>query len=240
MTTATRRTATSTVLAMLLCLGFSSGCAQRGYLTSATQKIEKKDYQGAVTDLELGAQNGDRRCAYVLGSIFISGEGVEPDLVEGVRWMREAAEAELPVAQAYLGTLYANGEGVENEPTTAVEWYRKAAEYGNPLGQAALGAAVFYGEGVPADHVEGYVWTKLAAEQGFPKAVSNLSEMSGALTDEERKQAEKRVARYHPKENQGPDSNFTTNNRGMRASSSARRAGNARSTRAGAIHGSGH
>jgi TPR repeat protein len=236
MTTATRRTAISTVLAMLLCLVFSSGCAKRGYLTSATQKIEKNDYQGAVTQLELGAQNGDRRCAYVLGSILISGEGVEPDLAEGVRWMREAAEAELPVAQAYLGTLYANGQGVEKEPATAAEWYRKAAEYGNPLGQAALGAVVFYGEGVPADHVEGYVWTKLAAEQGFPKAISNLSEMSGELTEEERKQAEKRVARYHPKENQGSDPNFTTNNRGMRASTSARRVGGAAS-RAGGTSG---
>jgi hypothetical protein len=229
MTMATRRAATSTVLAVLLCLAFSSGCAQQGYLKSATQRIEKKDYQGAVTYLELGARDGDRRCAYVLGSILISGEGVEPDLVEGVRWMREAAEAELPVAQAYLGTLYANGEGVEKEPTTAAEWYRKAAEYGNPLGQAALGAAAFYGEGVPADHVEGYVWTKLAAEQSFPKAVSNLSEMSGALTEEELKQAEKRVARYHPKENEGPDPNFATNNRRSRPTNQVRRAGQARS-----------
>jgi TPR repeat protein len=97
----------------------------------------------------LGAQNGDRRCAYLLGSILISGKGVAPNLDEGVRWMREAAEAELPVAQAYLGTLYANGEGVEKDLTAAVEWYRKAAEYGNSLGQAALGAAVFYGLGEP-------------------------------------------------------------------------------------------
>jgi TPR repeat protein len=222
---------------MLLCLTFSSGCAQQGYLKSATQSIEKKDYKGAVTYLELGAQNGDRRCAYVLGSILITGEGVDPDLVEGVRWMSEAAEAELPVAQAYLGTLYANGEGVEKELTTAANWYRKAAEYGNPLGQAAFGSAAFYGMGLPVDTVEGYVWTKLAAEQGFPKAIFNLAEMSGALTEEERKQAEKRVARFHPKENEGPDPNFTTNNRGNRASSSARRAGNVRSPRIG-VHGS--
>ena len=71
--------------------------------------------------------------------------------------MSEAAEAELPIAQAYLGTLYASGEGVEKNLTTAAEWYRKAAEYGNPLGQVASGAAVFYGVGVPADTVEGYV-----------------------------------------------------------------------------------
>ena len=237
MTTTARRAATSTVLAMLICLGFPFGCAQQGHLQSATKRIEQNDYPGAVTYLELGARDGDRRCAYVLGSILISGEGVEPDLAEGVRWMHEAAEAELPVAQAYLGTLYANGEGVEKEPTTAAEWYRKAAEYGNPLGQAALGAAVFYGEGVPEDHVEGYVWTKLAAEQGFPKAISNLSEMSGVLTEEELKQAKKQVARYHPKENQGPDPNFTTNNRRMRASTSARRPARASSMRTGGAGG---
>jgi TPR repeat protein len=223
MATATGRTAASTVLAILFCLTFSFGCAQ-GYLKSASKSIEKNDYKSAVAYLELGAQKGDRRCAYLLGSILIAGEGVDPDPVEGARWMREAAEAELPIAQAYLGTLYANGEGVEKNPTTAAEWYRKAAEYGNPLGQAALGAATYYGVGVPADTVEGYVWTKLAAEQGFAKAISNLSEMSGGLTEEERKQADKRVARFHPKEGEGDDPNFSRN-RSNRASSSPRRIG---------------
>ena len=138
--------------------------------------------------------------------------------------MREAAEAELPVAQAYLGTLYANGEGVEKNLTTAAEWYRKAAEYGNSLGQAALGAAVFYGLGVPADTVEGYAWTRLAAEQGFPKAISNLPEMSGALTDEERKRAEKQVARFKPKENDEKSPNYSRN-RGNRATTNIRKTG---------------
>lgn len=226
MTTMMRCVATSTVLTVALCLAFSSGCTQ-SYFKSATRSIENKDYESAVTDLELGAQKGDRRCAYLLGSILITGEGVDRDLVEGERWMRDAAEAELPVAQAYLGTLYANGEGVEKDPTTAAEWYRKAAEYGNPLGQAAFGAATFYGVGVPADAVQGYVWTKLAAEQGLSKAIANLSEMSGALTEEQRKQAEKQLARFHPKKNEGDDPNFS-GNRKTRASTSARRAGGVR------------
>ena len=217
---------------MALFLVFSSGCAQ-SYLKSASQSIEKNDYEAAVTDLELGAQKGDRRCAYLLGSILIAGEGVDRDLVGGARWMLEAAEAELPIAQAYLGTLYANGEGVEEDLTAAAEWYRKAAEYGNPLGQAALGAATFHGMGVPVDTVEGYAWTKLAAEQGFPKAISNLSEMSGALTEEERKRAEKQVARFHPKENDGSDLDFS-GNRKTRGSTSARRAGGVR--RSGFLH----
>jgi TPR repeat protein len=210
MATVTRRVAISTVLTIAHCLAFSSGCAQ-GYLKSASRSIEMNDYESAVVDLELGAKNGDRRCAYLLGSILITGEGVDRDLIEGVRWMREAAEAELPVAQTYLGTLYANGEGVEQDLTAAADWYHKAAEYGDPLGQAAFGAATFHGIGVPSDIVEGYVWTKLAADQGFPKAISNLSEMSAALTDEDRKQADKRVARFRPKENEGTQPNFAGN-----------------------------
>jgi hypothetical protein len=223
---------------MALCLTFSFGCAQ-GYLKSASRNIEKNDYESAVTNLELGARKGDRRCAYLLGSILITGENVDRDLIEGVRWMREAAEAELPIAQAYLGTLYANGEGVEKNPTTAAEWYRKAAEYGNPLGQAAFGAVAFHGVGVPADAVERFTWTKLAAEQGFPKAISNLSEMSGALTEEERKRAEKQVARFRPKENDGNDPNFS-GNRKTRTASHARRAGSARAFRNTARAAAGH
>jgi TPR repeat protein len=227
----TTRLAISTVLTMAICSTLSSGCAQ-SYFMSASQSIGNNDYESAANYLELGAQNGDRRCAYILGSFLITGERVDRDLVEGERWMREAAEAELPVAQAYLGTLYAAGEGVEKDPTLAAEWYRKAAEYGNPLGQAALGAAEFYGVGVPADTVDGYVWTKLAAEQGFPKAIANLSEMSDALTEDEREQAEKRVARFEPKKNEGPHPNFSGNRRN-RASTDTRRAGGGRRIRGG-------
>jgi TPR repeat protein len=222
----TTRVAISAVLTMAICLTLSSGCAQ-SYFKSAAQSIENNDYESAVNYLELGAQNGDRRCAYLLGLILLIGDRVDRDLVEGERWMREAADAELPVAQVFLGTLYATGEGVEKDPTLAAEWYRRAAEYGNPLGQAALGAAEFYGVGVPADTVEGYVWTRLAAEQGFPKAISNLSEMSDALTEDELKQAERRVARFHPKKNEGGESDFS-DSRENRAFTSVRKAGHLR------------
>ncbi|MBW2577264.1 MAG: sel1 repeat family protein [Deltaproteobacteria bacterium] len=208
MATAAGRAAT--VLAMAFCLAFSSGCAQR-HLESASQSLEKEDYESAVTSLELGAQKGDRRCAYLLGAMLISGESIDADLAEGERWIREAAEAELPIAQAYLGILYANGEGVEKDLTTAAEWYRRAAEYGNSLGQTAFGVATFHGMGVPADPMEGYSWTKLAADQGYPRAIANLSEMSNELTKKEREQAEKRAARFHPKENEGSDPDFPGN-----------------------------
>jgi len=56
--------------------------------------------------------------------------------------------------------------------------------------------------------VEGYVWTKLAAEQGFPKAIANLSEMSGALAEDERERADERVTRFEPKGNKGSDATF--------------------------------
>ncbi|MBW1845127.1 MAG: sel1 repeat family protein, partial [Deltaproteobacteria bacterium] len=208
MATAAGRAAT--VLAMAFCLAFSSGCAQR-HLESASQSLEKEDYESAVTSLELGAQKGDRRCAYLLGAMLISGESIDADLAEGERWIREAAEAELPIAQAYLGILYANGEGVEKDLTTAAEWYRRAAEYGNSLGQTAFGVATFHGMGVPADPMEGYSWTKLAADQGYTRAIADLSEMSDELTKKEREQAEKRAARFHPKENEGGDPDFPGN-----------------------------
>ncbi len=87
-----------------------------------------------------------------------------------------------------------------------------------------MGAAVFYGMGVPADTVEGYAWTRLAAEEGFSKAISNLPEMSGALTDEERKRAEKQVSRFKPKENDEKSPNYSKN-RGNRATTNIRKTG---------------
>lgn len=202
-----RRIAISIALTMAACLVISSGCG-KGYFKSASRSLEEKDYESAVAYLELGAQEGDPRCAYRLGSMLLAGEGVDQNSVEGARWMREAAEADLPVAQAYFGALYEIGEGVGKDLTAAAEWYRKAAEYGNPFGQAAFGAAAFYGVGVPEDSVEGYVWTKLAAKQGFAKAVSNLPEMSDALTEGQRMQAERRIFRFRPKKNRESDLDF--------------------------------
>ncbi len=63
--------------------------------------------------------------------MYISGEGVEKDYYEAVKWYRKAAEQDFTDAQNVLGLLYENGAGVEEDYYKAVDWYKKAAAKGN-------------------------------------------------------------------------------------------------------------
>jgi len=225
------RSITSLAFEALCCAAIAFGCAPNHY-KSATKSIERNDYTSAIHSLKLGAESGDPRCAYQLGSMLIEGDQVEADPVAGARWMRQAAEAKLAVAQTYLGALYWNGDGVEKDESEAVKWYRAAAEQGDPIGQAWLGIATFYGMGIEADRVEGYVWTKIAAKRRVDQAAEVLPEMRANLTPEEKREAAKRITQILTTEASSEKVNWSGNRR--RRDSLAARAAAAGAARAAA------
>lgn len=47
-----------------------------------------------------------------------------------MRWFREAAEQEYPVAQYNMGIMYEEGRGVAKSKSEAIKWYRRAANHG--------------------------------------------------------------------------------------------------------------
>ena len=65
-----------------------------------------------------------------LGTAYDTGDGIEQDYTEAVKWYRKAGEQGYAMAQYNLGAMYGFGLGVEQDHTEAVEWYRKAAEQG--------------------------------------------------------------------------------------------------------------
>ena len=60
----------------------------------------------------------------------MEGDVVEQDYVEGVKWIRKAAEQGDAVAQYSLSACYYCGMGVEKDYEEAAKWCRKAAEQG--------------------------------------------------------------------------------------------------------------
>ena len=81
------------------------------------------------------AQDGDAEAQTRLGGAYYSGNGVEQDFVEAIKWYRLAAEQGYADAQNYLGVAYDSGDGVEQDFVEAVKWYRLAAEQGNAEAQ---------------------------------------------------------------------------------------------------------
>jgi TPR repeat protein len=220
------RPVNSTALGTLCCALIAFGCAPNHY-NAATKSLKKSDYTSAVQSLELGAESGDPRCAYLLGAMLLEGDQVEADPVAGARWMSQAAEAKLADAQTYLGTLYWTGNGVEQDATEAVKWYRAAAEQGEPVAQASFGIATFYGVGIEADRIEGYVWTKIAAKRGVDQATEALPEMRASLTVEEKRAAGKRVTEILTAVASSNQANWS-GNRPRHGSNNLRRAAEAR------------
>src|SRR4051812_42648708 len=90
-------------------------------------------------EMREAADGGDPQAQCYLGVCYQTGQSVQPDPVEAVRWFRKAADQNDAVAQCYLGFCYQAGQGVPQEFGEAAKWYREAAEQGDPAAQYNLG-----------------------------------------------------------------------------------------------------
>lgn len=117
------------------------------------------------------AEAGDVAAQYSLGKLYEQGEEpVAQDLIEAVRWYREAAAQRLPAAQNNLALMYAKGRGVPLDPQRAIELWRAAADQSYRWAQYNLGLAYFRGQGVPKHEREAAAWFRKAADSDLAQA----------------------------------------------------------------------
>ena len=98
---------------------------------------KRGDYETALREFRLLAEQGDAAAQYNLGLMYINGWGVPQDHAEAVKWFRKAANQGFAIAQTYLGFMYFKGEGVPQDYAEAVRWYRRAAELYRAQGKYA-------------------------------------------------------------------------------------------------------
>ena len=77
--------------------------------------FERGDYETAVREFELLAEQGDADAQFFLGFMYGDGQGVAPDDAEAVKWYRRAAEQDHADAQNNLGFMYERGRGVSQD-----------------------------------------------------------------------------------------------------------------------------
>ena len=75
-----------------------------------------------LASLRKVAERGDPAAQFALGARYATGEQVEQDYVEAVRWFTQAAEGGHILAQATLGAYYWAGRGVPPDLTKAYFW----------------------------------------------------------------------------------------------------------------------
>lgn len=110
-------------------------------------QLDVNDIKTIICDAELG----DKFAQGYLGFLYESGNGVERNYTQAVKWYQKAAEQGHDVAQYNLGLMYHLGKGVQQNDATAVKWFRKAAEQGHQSAQHNLGVMYTNGERIPQD-----------------------------------------------------------------------------------------
>ena len=138
------------------------------------ERSQFKQYsQELLEDIRL-AEQGDADAQFRLGKRYNSGDGVEWDIEEAVKWKRKAARQGNADAQNGLGECYKYGCGVEQDYIEAVKWFRKAVKQGNAEAQYNLGRCYADGNGVAQDYAKAIeLWCK-AARQGNDVAQYDL------------------------------------------------------------------
>ena len=116
------------------------------------------------------AEQRDAYAQYRMGYRYANGDGVEKNLVESLKWYRQAAENGQVEAQYRLGFIYEQGKGVPVDYVESASWWRKAADQGHAGAQFSLGYCYGRGEGVPRSPSEAVKWFRKSADQGNASA----------------------------------------------------------------------
>lgn len=131
-------------------------------------------------DLEIlrqRAQNGEAEAMYLLGFMYLDGEGVTQDLAQTEALWLKAAEQDFELAAYSLGSFYLHGYGGAPDYKKAVQWYEKAYDLGSVDAGYDLGVMYQNGIGVTKTPTLAQIWLKNAAERGNVNAKSALGAM---------------------------------------------------------------
>ena len=71
-------------------------------IDQAVAAFERGDYEAALREVRPLAEAGDAEGQYLLGLLYAFGDVAQRDLEEATKWIRKAAEQDLPSAQASL------------------------------------------------------------------------------------------------------------------------------------------
>ncbi|HCE66871.1 MAG: hypothetical protein A2X82_11665 [Geobacteraceae bacterium GWC2_55_20] len=140
----------------------------------AEKAYSKGDFSTAVQYLRKSADAGFAAAQNNLGMAYDTGEGVQADANEALKWYTKAAKQDYTEAFNNIGCLYNEYQ----QYAEAFQYFSKAAAKGHSSGQLNLGLQYVNGMGVNQNMSEGIAWLKKSAAQGNSGAVSVLRELN--------------------------------------------------------------
>jgi hypothetical protein len=167
---------------LLLCSVFPI-LSHAGQLEDAKAAIQNEDFIKAFGLLRPLAEENDAEAQFLLGSLYIKGQGVEKDDEEGMSWVMKAArqghdEARLRAFAVHLnlasqgeatsmyntGIMCLQGWGGEQDTNLCLDWLETGAEFGHVRSAKALSGIYEKGKfGVTPDEKKASYWSDIAA-----------------------------------------------------------------------------
>ncbi|WP_203072736.1 tetratricopeptide repeat protein [Falsiroseomonas ponticola] len=125
------------------------------------------------------ARAGHVAAGHALGWAYSSGEGVERNDAEAVRWYRWAAERGHTGSMNTLGVMFENGRGVPRDLAQAADWYRRAYDTdGRVIAGYNFARLLAGGRGVPQDNARAVQLFRVAVQAGRADAALQLALMA--------------------------------------------------------------
>ena len=163
---------------------------------AGVQMAERGDLNMALIFFGQGAEKGDAKSLFALGTYYHSGQGVEKDLPKARALIERASAAGLPAAHAMLGMIYREGQGVPKDAVRAISYFKQASDGCSDIAQEKLAQMLYAGEGVAQDRIEALAYLYVAANsQENPDAVAGVSHVERELSEAQREQA--KVRSFH-------------------------------------------
>jgi uncharacterized protein len=132
-----------------------------------------------IGPLIAGAEKGNAGNQFLIGMMYLNGEGVEQDTKEALKWLLKASKQGHAEAQLHLGLGYYNdGNCSSLEMKKAFDWVLKAAEQGQGDAQVCLGFMYDEGLAVAKDEDKSIDWLIKAGENRHPKAIEILEDLA--------------------------------------------------------------
>lgn len=136
------------------------------------------------------ARRGDVEAQFIVGGMYIKGQGTDPDQRQGFKWLLRAAQQgkSSPESLAIIGTMYLQGIGVPQNYQEAKQYLQKAAEQDNVMAKKNLAYIYYNGLGAEPDYERALALYTEAALRGDRAAQNNTGLMytNGLGTDADR------------------------------------------------------
>ncbi|MBK4717618.1 SEL1-like repeat protein [Azospirillum sp. YIM DDC1] len=164
-------------------------------LIDAKEAHERGDFTTAAQELQPLAATGNAAAQAHLGSLYLSGRGVQRDLEQARIWMEKAARQGNVGAKLGLGILLSRHPSQDTDQSDARRWLKAAGDDGVVEAQYQAALLLDAGIGGPPDPATAAEWLRLAASAKHMDATTLLAmlHLEGRGVPEDSEQASRLI-----------------------------------------------